>query len=934
MKDKLYRVINLSLVLVLLAGILPMTNIADEEINELQENTIDAVENSESSNEVESEENNSHEENNSQINKDDINGDVYATPGSDWGGSTLAEWTNTKDDGNKTVVISEYIGSATKINIPTVIEGYKVIIKTTGGSASNLLFPPTITDLTTTIVDGNKITFANNSMYCLFKGTNIVNFDDLSGFDTSQVTDMSSMFWASKATSLHMTEWGWDTSSVTTMYAMFSGLSQCETIEWDNLNLPKLTEIRYLFNGTIATQNILIRNWNFKGNNSNLNINGNVFDNIFHIINQGRTDFTHIDMSGWYFPTGITSIGTLPGSEVSKYHDLILNNWTLPSVVNLDNFFTITTTQQTFTGSFEMNNLNAPQLQSAVGMLKGVANCSFAVKLQNWNCPILTSVANMFDGSTSLSSIDVTGWQTPQLNNTSYMFRNCSVLSDLNGISTLPVDNVTTLESMFYNCDGLSQLDLSNWNVDNVVSATNMFAQADNLTFINLQNATFSSTANLTSMFKLNQVTPLTVVTNDLRLQDNAYNYNADNRKVRGVEFNANGGQFAGGTTTNVVDFKNIAVHSTNVSDIIEPSAFEQGINTHPTKSGCKFIGWSTSTSGPISTPDLSAIIGETQPTFYAQYSNIQIIMPGPDGTLGTGDDVIVDPNPDSSGSYPSKNPNGSVVLPNGGTVTPNNGTGETTVVPDGTIVTPGGSITLPGPGTVTGNDVTLLPNGNGSITVPGPDNNINRPEDNVIVNPSGTNKPTINPDGTIDVPNGGVVNIPAGDVTPPNGSVVYPDGTIVTPNGPVINPDGSVGIPGPNGNLGDQDDVLVPPVGGNIPTVDDQGNTHVPDNGIVETPEGTINVPNGTIVKPDGTIVGPNGEIYNPDGSITLPGPDKKPGTGDDVVVAPNKPGQLTPNPDGSITIPSEGGSVTPDKGTGTPTDEQEHQQTYQVEV
>lgn len=68
-----------------------------------------------------------------------------------------------------------------------------------------------------------------------------------------------------------------------------------------------------------------------------------------------------------------------------------------------------------------------------------------------------------------------------------------------------------------------------------------------------------------------------------------------------------------------------------------------------------------------------------------------------------------------------------------------------------------------------------------GSAVVPGGDMNFGNGDD-VIIKPKDDNKPSVNPDGSVKVPNGAEVVTPNGTVIPPNGSIVKPNGTIVAP--------------------------------------------------------------------------------------------------------------------------------------------------------
>ena len=65
---------------------------------------------------------------------------------------------------------------------------------------------------------------------------------DVTGFDTSNVTNMSSMFDnCSQLTSIDVT--GFDTSNVTNMYKMFYGCSQLTSLDVTNFSMSKISNV-------------------------------------------------------------------------------------------------------------------------------------------------------------------------------------------------------------------------------------------------------------------------------------------------------------------------------------------------------------------------------------------------------------------------------------------------------------------------------------------------------------------------------------------------------------------------------------------------------------------------------------------------------------------------------------------------------------------
>lgn len=251
------------------------------------------------------------------------------------------------------------------------------------------------------------------------------------------------------------------------------------------------------------------------------------------------------------------------------------------------------------------------------------------------------------------------------------------------------------------------------------------------------------------------------------------------------------------------------------------------------------------------------------------------IVLPGQDGTIGTGgDDITVKPNGGNpTGTIDPDTGNVTITDPDGADVTFENKNPADVRVPVGTVITPDGQVTLRytiqythngseiadpdyvdvelgGTKVVKSKTVNLYTcderireitgtlskdlddyvitftyakNGgsvekpDGSIKVPGKDNRLDT-EDDLIVKPDGSGNPTgkIDPDTgdvTITNPGGADVSVPGANPPATREDIKVPEGTVIKPDGTIILPDGKDG----------------------------------------ETPGGTI--PGGSTVDPDGTI-------------------------------------------------------------------------------
>ena len=206
---------------------------------------------------------------------------------------------------------------------------------------------------------------------------------DFSGWDTSNITDMSDMFKdCSSLTNLDVS--GFDTSSVTNMGGMFNGCSSLTSLDVLSFNTSKVKDY-----GSFAK--------------------------MF---------------------SGCSSLKSL----------------------DLSNFDFSNTYASNYTGMYELlrdcRSLETIKLPSTVTFNKSGV-----------------SVAFMFYGCSSLTSLDLSGWNTSNVKYMSEMFRECSSLTtlDLSGWNT---SNVTDMNNMFYYCNKLSNLTLgTEWASNSSISS-------------------------------------------------------------------------------------------------------------------------------------------------------------------------------------------------------------------------------------------------------------------------------------------------------------------------------------------------------------------------------------------------------------------------------------------------------------------------------
>ena len=123
----------------------------------------------------------------------------------------------------------------------------------------------------------------------------------------------------------------------------------------------------------------------------------------------------------------------------------------------------------------------------------------------NWSVPVskfngVTNMGYAFSNCDSLTSLDVSGFNTSNVTNMNSMFISCSSLTSLD-VSHFNTSNVTDMYQLFSNCDSLTSLDVSGFNTSKVIRMDYMFAFCISLTSLDLSHFDTSSVTGMGGMF-------------------------------------------------------------------------------------------------------------------------------------------------------------------------------------------------------------------------------------------------------------------------------------------------------------------------------------------------------------------------------------------------------------------------------------------------
>ena len=136
---------------------------------------------------------------------------------------------------------------------------------------------------------------------------------------------------------------------------------------------------------------------------------------------------------------------------------------------------------------------------NAFGMFYGCQSLT-SLDVSNFNTNNVTSMRAMFNDCRILTSLDLSNFDTSNVTEMTYMFTNCIFLTSLD-VSNFDTSNVTDMSGMFSGCSSLTSLNLSSFDTSKVENMILMFSDCQSLTSLNLSNFNTSSVTNMGSMF-------------------------------------------------------------------------------------------------------------------------------------------------------------------------------------------------------------------------------------------------------------------------------------------------------------------------------------------------------------------------------------------------------------------------------------------------
>ena len=298
-----------------------------------------------------------------------------------------------------------------------------------------------------------------------------------------------------------------NTAKVTNMRYMFYSCSSLTSLDVTHFNTAKVTDMGYMFYNCSSLTTIYASS---KFVTPQVSTSFNMFYNCKKLKGEEEwtkgkaTVKTYAKTAGGYFrdkaydnrPWVKYADGTLT-FRCGYKKTLGENEYELNSGENWPKWFTYASKISKVV--FEASFANA-RPTNCYAWFVNFKNLTQIEGIENLNTENVTSMRDMFNGCSSLISLDVTNFNTAKVTDMRYMFYSCSKLTSLD-VTKFNTEKVTNMSYMFYNCKALTSLDVTNFNSENVTNMNWMFYNCSKLTSLDVTNFNTENVTNMSFMF-------------------------------------------------------------------------------------------------------------------------------------------------------------------------------------------------------------------------------------------------------------------------------------------------------------------------------------------------------------------------------------------------------------------------------------------------
>lgn len=243
----------------------------------------------------------------------------------------LKDWVVTETSSQ--ILLTGYKGASQTIYIPGEHQNKQVVLKDFS------ILPEDVVHLQLKAVNGKKVKLQTTSLYRALANKPSLKTVNLSGLDTSTITNMSNLF--AYSTSIEtMNLNGWNTSKVQNMSGMFKGVKQLKSLEITHFKTDNVTDFNQMFFGMEALEFLDVSTFKTTKATSLYQMFGNMFNLKAVDLSSFKTT-TSANLGWMFYCSGSSSCETpllaiVDDPKIEEAYDKSTFNRTLGMNLTLD----------------------------------------------------------------------------------------------------------------------------------------------------------------------------------------------------------------------------------------------------------------------------------------------------------------------------------------------------------------------------------------------------------------------------------------------------------------------------------------------------------------------------------------------------------------------------------------------------------------------
>ena len=251
-----------------------------------------------------------------------------------------------------------------------------------------------------------------NMFSCMWRRIKLTSIDFGDNFNTSNVTDMSRMFYGcSSLTSLDLSNF--NTFFVRNMNVMFDSCISLTSLNLSNFNTTNVKYMSGMFCYCSSLTNLNLYNFN----TSNVVSMDAMFDSCISLTSLNLSSFntTRVENMNHMF------------CYCSSLTSLNLSSFNTTRVAYMNQMFYYCSSLT----SLNLSNFNTFNVRNMGEMFYGCSNLT-SLNLSNFITEKVKYMYGMFNGCSNLTSLDLSSFNTANVNDMGFMFQDCTRLTSLN----------------------------------------------------------------------------------------------------------------------------------------------------------------------------------------------------------------------------------------------------------------------------------------------------------------------------------------------------------------------------------------------------------------------------------------------------------------------------------------------------------------------